>query len=85
MKVQDIKDRMIERAPNATRMMDKLCAKDLIERIPCPTDRRVVHIRITRSGLALLEEIVKSMHLDILKRLTEKEATQLSNLLDKIR
>ncbi|MCH7524471.1 MAG: MarR family transcriptional regulator [Bacteroidetes bacterium] len=56
-KVQIIKDRMIERSPNATRLMDKLCAKQLIERIACPDDRRVVHIQITKNGLVLLEDI----------------------------
>ena len=34
-KVQIVKDRMIERAPNATRLMDKLCDKGLIERERC--------------------------------------------------
>ena len=48
LKVQVIKERMIERAPNATRLMDKLCAKELIERLACPDDRRVVHIAITK-------------------------------------
>ncbi|NND52451.1 MAG: MarR family transcriptional regulator [Flavobacteriaceae bacterium] len=83
--VQTIKDRMIERAPNATRLMDKLCAKDLITRIPCPEDRRVVHIEITKKGGALLDDISKEMKNDLLKKLTEKEASQLSDLLDKIR
>ena len=85
LKVQTIKERMIDRAPNATRLMDKLCAKDLIKRIPCPGDRRVVHIEITKNGLDLLEAISKDMKLDILERLTESEAGQLSDLLDKIR
>ena len=84
-KVQIIKDRMIERSPNATRLMDKLCAKQLIERIACPDDRRVVHIKITKKGLSLLDKISKQMHLDFLKNLNEKEAGQLSDLLDKIR
>lgn len=84
-KVQTIKDRMIERAPNATRLMDKLCAKELIERIPCPEDRRVVHIAITNNGLQLLKEISSKMDMDLLKNLNEKEAEQLSDLLDKIR
>jgi DNA-binding MarR family transcriptional regulator len=53
LKVQVIKDRMIERSPNATRLMDKLCAKKLIDRIPCPGDRRVVHITITDKGKKL--------------------------------
>ncbi|MEM6717808.1 MAG: MarR family transcriptional regulator [Bacteroidota bacterium] len=85
-KVQQIKDRMIERAPNATRLMDKLCAKDLIERIPCPTDRRVVHISITDHGSKLLSTIAENMPKnDWLGNLTEEEAVQLSNLLDKVR
>ena len=33
LKVQTIKERMIDRSPNATRLMDKLCDKQLIERI----------------------------------------------------
>ncbi|MFT4698103.1 MAG: MarR family 2-MHQ and catechol resistance regulon transcriptional repressor [Flavobacteriaceae bacterium] len=83
--VQNIKDRMLERAPNATRLMDKLCAKELINRIPCPQDRRVVHIEITKKGLALLKEIDASFKDDLLEKLSDKEAVQLSDLLDKIR
>lgn len=85
LKVNTIKEGMIERAPNATRLMDKLCVKQLIERIACPDDRRVVHIKITKKGLSLLDKISKQMHLDFLKNLNEKEASQLSDLLDKIR
>lgn len=83
--VQTIKDRMLERSPNATRMMDKLCAKALIKRVACPTDRRVVHIEINKEGLKLLEAIDNNLKEDILENLTLKEAETLSNLLDKIR
>ncbi len=85
LKVQVIKERMLERAPNATRLMDKLCAKHLIDRLPCPDDRRVVHISITKEGLALLKEIDQNFNQDLLKNLSEKEANLLSDLLDKIR
>jgi len=85
LKVQTIKERMIERAPNATRLMDKLCSKQLIERIACPDDRRVVHINITKKGLTLLEDISKEMKDDYINNLTEVEAGILSDLLDKIR
>jgi len=85
LKVQTIKERMIERAPNATRLMDKLCSKKLIERIACPEDRRVVHIDITKEGLNLLEDISNEMNDDYIKNLTEDEAGLLSDLLDKIR
>ncbi|MDO6596900.1 MarR family transcriptional regulator [Oceanihabitans sp. 2_MG-2023] len=85
LKVQTIKERMVERSPNATRLMDKLSAKELIERIPCPSDRRVVHIKITPKGLHLLEDISRANRKDLLKNLSEEEAIQLSDLLDKIR
>ena len=83
--VQTIKDRMLERAPNATRLMDKMCSKKLIERVPCPGDRRVVHIEITKQGLKLLMQIDADFKEDVLKNLTLKEASILSDLLDKIR
>ncbi|MBU2951945.1 MarR family transcriptional regulator [Tamlana agarivorans] len=83
--VQTIKERMLERSPNTTRLMDKLCAKNLIDRLPCPGDRRVVHIEITISGLQLLDDISKDLNQDLLENLTEDEASQLSDLLDKIR
>jgi len=85
LKVQTIKERMIERAPNATRMMDKLCAKALIERLACPDDRRVVHIKITKNGLDILKDIAREYKVDVLENLTESEASTLSTLLDKIR
>ncbi|WP_435415973.1 MarR family winged helix-turn-helix transcriptional regulator [Polaribacter aestuariivivens] len=84
-KVQVIKDRMIERAPNATRLMDKLCDKNLIERIRCEHDRRVVYVQITEEGLELLSNIDINKNLSFLDNLTEKEASMLSDLLDKIR
>lgn len=83
--MQTVKNRMIERAPNATRLTDKLCAKHLIERIPCENDRRVVHITITQKGTQLLDEISDDFNEDWLHNLTEEEASQLSDLLDKLR
>ncbi|WP_299120537.1 MarR family transcriptional regulator [uncultured Tenacibaculum sp.] len=84
-KVQVIKDRMIERAPNATRLMDKLCDKKLINRMRCDHDRRVVFINITNQGLELLETIDSNIDVDFIENITDEEAIQLSNLLDKIR
>jgi MarR family 2-MHQ and catechol resistance regulon transcriptional repressor len=84
-KVQTIKDRMIDRAPNATRLMDKLYEKDLINRVRCEHDRRVVYISISNEGLKLLKTIDNNKKLDFLEKLTEEEATTLSSLLDKMR
>ena len=85
LKVQTIKDRMLERSPNATRLMDKLCAKQLIERLPSEHDRRVVKIAITKDGLNLLKAIPNDLNSDLIKNLSEEEAEQLSHLLDKMR
>lgn len=84
-KVQVVKDRMIERSPNATRLMDKLCDKKLIERERCENDRRVVYVRITNEGLELLKSIDENKSVSFLENLTEEEAAFLSDLLDKIR
>ena len=83
--VQTIKDRMLERSPNATRLMDKLCAKKYIERCPSDHDRRVVKIAITKEGKIFLESIPNNFNKELLKNLNEAEAEQLSNLLDKMR
>jgi len=85
LKVQTIKDRMLERSPNATRLMDKLCAKQYIERCPSADDRRVVKIAITDTGKAFLESIPNNFNKDLLKHLSEEDAGQLSGLLDKMR
>jgi DNA-binding MarR family transcriptional regulator len=53
----EIGERMIERQPGVTRLLDRLEAKGLVRRERCPTDRRIVHASITPGGLDLLEEL----------------------------
>lgn len=84
--VHSIKERMIDKAPNVTRLVDKLLDKELTSRTRCEHDRRVVWIGITEKGLNLLadlEPIIKEF--DSHSELTEEEAQTLSNLLDKLR
>ena len=83
--VNEVKERMIQKSPNATRLMDKLCEKKLIDRRRCENDRRVVFIEINRKGLALLDKInISELH-ECLNVLTEDEALTLNRILDKIR
>lgn len=85
--VNMVKDRMIEKSPNTTRLMDKLIEKNLMERVRCDKDRRVVYVAITDKGQELLAEIdrtFESSHL-FAEKLTAEEAETLSNLLDKLR
>lgn len=83
--VNSVKDRMIQKSPNSTRLMDKLCDKLLIERIRCENDRRVVYVKITDKGLKLLDSIKIEEFDKYMDRLTMKEAKELNRLLDKIR
>lgn len=85
--VNTVKDRMIEKSPNTTRLMDKLIDKGLIHRSRCKEDRRVVYVRITDNGLKLLTQIDEHMDVSSLinANLTDEEANTLSDLLDKVR
>lgn len=85
--VHTVKQRMIEKSPNTTRLMDKLIEKGLIDRIRCDEDRRVVYINITNQGLKLLSKIDGVLDQTSLfpTSLTDEEAITLSNLLDKLR
>lgn len=87
--VNTVKDRMIEKSPNTTRLMDKLIDKNLINRMRCDKDRRVLYVEISDEGLELLSkidyEIDNESPLDFSGNLTEQEAEQLSDLLDKLR
>lgn len=87
--VNTIKDRMIEKSPNTTRLMDKLIDKGLICRSRCNEDRRVVYIKITNEGLDILKKIdvrfEKEQDKFIPQNLTDEECHLLSDLLDKLR
>ena len=84
--VHTIKERMVDKSPNVTRLVDKLLEKSLTSRVRCEEDRRVVWIGITEKGLDLLKELNEKMSsFDATVSLTEEEANQLSDLLDKLR
>lgn len=80
-------ERMLDKTSNASRIVDKLEAKKLVTRQVCPSNRRAVDIRITEAGLELLRqtESLTDHQNQGLRNLTEEEAAQLSDLLDKLR
>lgn len=53
----EIADRLIERAPDVTRLLDRLEREELIERYRSREDRRLSLARITPKGLDLLERM----------------------------
>ena len=84
--VNQVKERMVQKSPNTTRLMDKLCEKSLIKRSRCENDRRVVYVEILDKGAELLKEIRFDGGFEShMKQLSKDEANQLNRLLDKIR
>ena len=84
--IKTIKERMLEKSPNTTRLIDKLIAKNRVKRIPGNNDRRVVYVKITEEGLNVLSKIdVQFEDSYFNQNLTVEEAKTLNNLLDKLR
>jgi DNA-binding MarR family transcriptional regulator len=80
--------RLVSRAPDITRMLDKLAEHDLIERVRLPQNRRVVEVGITDAGLKLLKELdaaVRNCHQRQLGHLSETQLTELISLLHQAR
>ncbi len=83
-----IKELMIDKAPNATRLSNKLLDKGLVERERSESDRRVVYLKINATGMDLLKKIDEDdsgSHQDYFGRITDEEAKQFNQILDKIR
>ena len=82
-----IRERTLEKMSDTSRLVDRLLAKGLVKKIVCKTDRRLVDILITDKGKKLLQRLDQhEADMDaILSGLSDKEATQLSDLLDKLR
>jgi len=83
----EIKEVLIDKKCDLTRLIDKLVKSDYVIRELNPENRRKVDIKITETGLKFLDEIdpvVKQMN-HFQNVLTEEEAKQLNLLLDKIR
>ena len=82
-----LKDRMIDKMSNVSRIIDKLKAKDLVSRKLCKQDRRQVDVKITRKGLDLLTILDKSLNEweSSLTGITTEEAEMASEILDRWR
>jgi DNA-binding MarR family transcriptional regulator len=82
-----LKERMLDKMSDASRIVDRLVQKGLVSRCTNKKDRRAVDIRISEVGMDILNKMdIEFKTKDILKdNLSEEEAGQLSDLLDKLR
>ena len=86
--IKVLTERMIDKTSNASRLVDKLLSKGLVDRKECPTDRRRVDVFITQKGLDLLDLATRDMDTmirDYWKDLSKEEAELLSEMLDRVR
>jgi MarR family 2-MHQ and catechol resistance regulon transcriptional repressor len=71
-----------------TRLLDRLIQVGLVQRVPCPSDRRVYYAALTAAGQSLLDE-AKRLHAANLKQVfkdfTPADLRELDRLLDKLR
>jgi MarR family transcriptional regulator, 2-MHQ and catechol-resistance regulon repressor len=82
-----IRERMLDKMSDTSRIVDRLVAKELVRKVVCSKDKRLVDVTISEKGLRLLKKLDSgSEHIHhIMDNLSDKEAAQLSDLLDKIR
>lgn len=82
-----IKERMLDKNPDVSRIVDGLLAKGLLSRKENPEDRRQKAIEITEKGVALLTEMLEfdKKAENLLACLSSVELNELNRLLDKIR
>src|SRR5262245_46431677 len=76
--------RLISRAPDVTRLLDRLEERGLVARGRLPDNRRVVRVGITPKGLALLAELegeVRACHARQLGHLRRADLRALTELL----
>ena len=82
-----IRQRMLDRMSDTSRIVDRLLAKGLVKKNTCESDKRLVDVVITEKGHQLLQHLDQfEGEMDALfNNITTEEAKTLNTLLDKIR
>ncbi len=82
-----VKERMLDRNSDVTRLIDRMIRNGLVTRTSCEKDRRRVDILITQQGLDLLDAIqAQETDLDVIAhRLPEDQQLAMNGMLDRLR
>lgn len=84
----EIVERMVEKTPGITRLIDRLEGAQLVERVRGDGDRRQVFVRITARGLALLAELdprIDALDASVLGCLGRRDLAAFVALLQRVR
>lgn len=83
----EIIERMLDPAPDVTRLIDKLVARDLVRRMQSAEDRRMTIHRITEQGLRLLDEMqpaITAVHDRFGEHIAPRDLEHLSRICERI-
>ena len=82
-----IKDRMLDKNSDVSRIIDRLKRKKLLERKECKLDRRQKDVTISAEGLKLLETLDQDLSSieKVIANVSEEDAVKLNSILDEIR
>lgn len=82
-----LKERMLDKMSDASRLVERLRMKDLVERNHCKEDRRRAEVIITNKGLEVLKQldILEDKLNSVFNNINDEEAKAANYLLDKIR
>jgi MarR family 2-MHQ and catechol resistance regulon transcriptional repressor len=82
-----IRERMLDKMSDTSRIVDRLVLKQLVKKVTCPKDKRLVDVTITEKGQKLLKRLDgEADHIEeIMGHLSDAETEQLNQLLDKLR
>lgn len=85
--VNILRERMLDKMSDASRLVERLRIKKLLIRNICKNDRRKSDINITEKGLQVLSELdtIDDEFIKLFNTLSENEIDTLNTLLDKMR
>lgn len=83
----EIKDVMLDKGRDLTRLVDKLVSLKILERKLCDDNRRKMEITITQYGIDICNKVEQEMTMEMETKfnLSDEEGELLSDLLDKLR
>ncbi|MBN1290185.1 MAG: MarR family transcriptional regulator [Actinobacteria bacterium] len=82
--VTDISDRMMTSSPTASRMIDSLCKKKLLEKRRGETDRRVTILVLTGKGKTLMDRIGAVQRERLVGVLGEEDDAELEKMVSRL-
>jgi DNA-binding MarR family transcriptional regulator len=82
-----IRERMLDKMSDTSRIVDRLVLKGLVDKKTCPSDKRLVDISITKEGKKVLAtiDLKEKEVMAVVANLNQEEMEILNGLLDKMR